>query len=223
LSDSNGTQQKLDPTESIRTIQSKGFKEEFVTLREHEDTTLHYIGGALPMPSDSECAPIGIGEDAGDSPMPARADHSHDTRLLYGGFRSNGDLVCAPGSSYISNLINVSGKNMLASGQVIAFPEHGVYLIESIMSIRKSVIDVLIGEVNVNHVTNNGGTSKNVWRSSNFDIPDYVTLNYADVFRTTTAPSLADNIQVNLQHNDNSNWYVQLGITVFRLCAVTSV
>lgn len=44
---------------------------------DHEDPDKHYIGTALPIPTNSMVLPIGAGNTAGVSPFPARADHEH--------------------------------------------------------------------------------------------------------------------------------------------------
>lgn len=60
------------------TNQNSAFREQNLTVRDHEDPDKHYIGGSLPIPTQSEiAATVGSVSAVGNSPIPARADHAH--------------------------------------------------------------------------------------------------------------------------------------------------
>jgi hypothetical protein len=217
-------QRDLDPTESIRTIQSKQFKETYMTLREHQDTDKHYIGDALPVPSDEMANPSGINSDSGESAFPARADHSHGTSLLYSVYVSSGEQTIPPGSAFINNLNIAYGKDMRISGQLIKFPEPGLYLINCAVGVRRAIIDNFVNEMNVSVFYRNGSAQHALIRQSNFDIPQYLDFNFTDTWYTSVAPTAAENMQIQIQHNDSEAWYVGVQyLAVFRLCGIESL
>ena len=62
------------------------FADETFDLVSHNDPDKHWIGEALPVPSLSEVATVsGTATAVGDSPFPARADHTHamDPNAVY--------------------------------------------------------------------------------------------------------------------------------------------
>ena len=215
---SDAPDKKFDPTESIRTLTSAPFKESYMTLREHQDTDRHYIGDSLPVPSASMIQTGGVASSPGVLPFVARADHVHESRIVWGYFNSS-NVVVAPGNVYINTLSYTGwGKNMLASGQVLAFPYHGVYLIQLSLAIGRVSGGLFTNEMNVVFTYNNGSQSKTVLRQSNFDLPSPMYLNISDVVVNNTAPSANDNLQIAIQHNDSDNWNVSAQqLFVFKL------
>lgn len=220
---SDAPSKSLDPTESVRTLTSKAFRETYMSLREHQDTDKHYIGDALPVPSSSMVQAIGASSSAGVQPFPARADHSHDAQLAWG-FFSSGYQTVPPGSVFINNLTHTGwGKQMLASGQVLAFPYRGTYLIQIGMTISRDSGGIFQNEMNVLLYYANGSSSKTILRQSNFDLPGNMYLNLTDIAIANTAPSTNDNVQICVQHNDSSNWSVAIHqLFVFRVSSVFS-
>ena len=206
----------FDPTESVRTLKSDLYKEQTMTLREHQDTDKHYIGDALPVPSNSHIKPSGIGSSAGSSPFPSRADHVHEDRTTYGIFTSSG-IAVPPGSTYINTLTHSGwGKNMLASGQVIAFPYGGIWMVQVNFFISRQGGGSFINEMNIVYTYSNGGYSRTILRQSNFDLPNQVIVSTVDIVPNNSAPSINDNVQFAVQHNDAATW----DVSIQTLCVV---
>jgi len=204
------TGQKVDPTESVRTLTSAPFKERNLTIREHQDTDRHYIGDALPMPSDSQVKSIGSGPAAGVSPFPARVDHTHEVGTVWSYYTSPA-MTVAPGSVFINNLTYSGwGRNSLVSGQVVAFPVKGLYFIQVEYLISRVGGGLFVNESNFVLTYNNGSSGKTVLRQSNFDLPLNMVVTITDYAIAQTAPSTNDNIQLCIQHNDSANWSVQV-------------
>lgn len=107
-----------------------GFQEEFLNTRSHNDPDRHWIGESLPRASDEEITFSGTETRAGDSIFSAPADHSHDFRTRWGGFRSNvpatGKAVGAGATVFLDDLVHVWGPdnflNPAFPTQLIDFP-----------------------------------------------------------------------------------------------------
>lgn len=221
---SDAPSKKFDPTESVRTLTSAPFKESYMTLREHQDTDKHYIGDSLPIASDSMMAPAGVGSTAGTLAFPARADHRHEERLVFGWFNSNYQTV-APGAVFINNLQFTGwGRNMLATSQVVAFPFPGIYFLHLNLSISRDAGGTFTNEVNFRFYYQNGSSSKYILRQSNFDLPNPMYVNMTDLTVIgNSAPSANDNVQIAVEQNDGSNWSVAVqDFFVFRISGITS-
>lgn len=220
---SNAPSEKFDPTESVRTLTSKMFKESGMTLREHQDTDKHYIGDSLPVPSPSMVASSGVNSSVGVQAFPARADHAHELKTVWTWINS-GALTVPPGSVFINNLSHTGwGRNMLVSGQVAAFPFPGLYIIQANLAVTRDAGGLFTNEMNILFYYNNGGSGKYILRQSNFDLPTPMYINVTDYAINTTAPSTNDNIQVCVQHNDSSNWTVSLQqLMIVRMSSPTS-
>ena len=219
------TQEKaFDPTESTRTLTSDLYTEQKMTLREHQDTDKHYIGDSLPVPSNSQVVGTGTSSSAGSSPFPARADHSHDTRMLYGLYGNSAALTIAPGQSFINNLTFTGwGKNMLASGQIIAFPTPGVYHIHLNVFINRVGGGLYQNDSNIVFFYTNGSYARTVDRRSNFDLGGSLIVVATDVLHSSGAPSANDNVQFAIQQADVVNWTVSVQLLqITRLCGITS-
>jgi hypothetical protein len=102
----------------------------------HMDPAKHYIGESITAPSLEEVTFAGILTATGDSPIPARADHSHDFRTLFGGYRSDdfavGYPIAAGGVDFIDDLVHVAGwgtdyLNPAAPNKVLDIPAAGVW------------------------------------------------------------------------------------------------
>lgn len=106
------------------------YKEEYLTVREHMDHDKHYIGDTLPVPTADEIAASGVTTVVGNSPIPARADHRHDVRLLYGEyFKSPSQSVASGAAAYITGIQYSRGYQYFdgASTQLFKFPIEGYY------------------------------------------------------------------------------------------------
>lgn len=120
-------------------------KDRNLTDRTHNDPDRHWIGESLPAPSDEETTFAGTLTSAGASVFPARADHSHDFRTRWGGFRSTntstGKSIAAASSNYLDDLTHVWGPdNLLHSGsnQLIDFTQEGVWQVHHRLVIERS-------------------------------------------------------------------------------------
>lgn len=213
----------FDPTESTRTLTSDLYTEAKMTLREHQDTDKHYIGDSLPVPSLSHTRPITGANAVGASPFPARADHTHELRSSYGIFSSSNKTV-APGSIFMNTLTWAGwGSNMLASNQILAFPEPGMYFIETSWYITRVTAGNFTNEMNIIYYYSNGTFGRTVLRQSNFDLPTNMVVTVFDIVGSTNAPAATENVQFNIQHNDSSNWTVGIqNIVVVKMCGVYS-
>src|SRR5262249_40227927 len=140
-------------------------------LREHQDTDRHYIGDSLPVPSDVMTQSSGTTSSAGSVAFPARADHQHTQRAVWGLYNS-GNKGIPPGSTYINNFAFTGwGRNMFVSQQVLAFPFHGLYLIVYCMKATRDGGGIFQNEMNIAFTYQNGSNSKLVYRTSMFDVP----------------------------------------------------
>lgn len=214
----------FDPTESVRTLSSDLYTERNMTLREHQDTDLHYIGDSLPVPSTSQAQPSGLASASGSSPFPARADHTHEDRIAYGYFSSTG-LHTPPGQTFINNFTFTSwGRDSRASGQIILFPFPGLWFIQANLFFeRNPAPSVFQQEMNILFFYNNGSFSRTVLRQSNFDLPSPMAVTVTDWYATTLVNS-AYNMQVAVQHNDVTSWWMSCqGLVISRLGSYVSI
>jgi len=211
-----------DPTESIRALVSTPFKEANMTLREHQEVDKHYIGDGLPVPSPSMVRPSGLANDSGESPFPARADHTHAQKIVYGVYTSAAMLV-APGTVYINNLTYQSGNNMLVSGQILDFPYNGLYQITATLNISRVGGGTFAGQMNVLFNYSGNTVARRVLRTSNAGLPNDLSVTVTDMLFTTTAPSVNDDFQISIQHNDSVSWNVNVvQLTVMRVGGTAS-
>jgi microcystin-dependent protein len=87
------------------------FKEENLTLRDHYDPDKHWIGESLPVPTQSEiAATVGSTASPGDSPFPARADHTH--KLDVGYAPQSGDIKASIATS-LTGWLQLNGATVL--------------------------------------------------------------------------------------------------------------
>ncbi|MET0785599.1 MAG: hypothetical protein ABWY25_02710 [Paenisporosarcina sp.] len=194
---------EYDPSESTRVLQDSVFDEKMMTLREHQDTDKHYIGDSLPMPAPSTVRSIGAANDVGKSPFPARADHTHEFKSVYGAFSSSGTIM-NPGSSYVNAMSHTGwGRNMLASPQVLAFPLPGVYEISINLKINRSDFGTAFQHyIQIMFHYNNGSILRQVHTS---DLPTELattTIVCTDYWHVQTAPQYDQNVQFRISHLD---------------------
>ena len=109
------------------------FKETTLTIRDHEDPSKHFMGETLPIPSIGDVSVAGFVSGTGTSPIPARADHTHDNRFRWGSVRNVSGKTCAGTSggtkTYIDGLSYFDGYDMLgASTQLMVPNRDGLYL-----------------------------------------------------------------------------------------------
>lgn len=121
---------------------SDTFQHETLDEVSHSDPDKHFIGESLPSPSLAETKYAGVATATGTSPFPARADHSHDTRTVFGVFnRSPTQTIAAGAIAYINGINwNNVGDDLRFSGstQLFEFPQEGEYSIHMLAIITRS-------------------------------------------------------------------------------------
>lgn len=114
---------------------NRTFQQSPMSRIEHEDPSLHYIGESLPKPGDSEATWAGQVTSVGVSPIPARADHSHDSYLRYGLY-TRPALGYASGQSLVPLTYSVS-ENYLVSSTLMLLPDTGLWEISGSIYIAR--------------------------------------------------------------------------------------
>lgn len=107
----------------------------------HEDPDKHYIGGALPVASDSELRSVGVNTTAGSSPLPARADHVHGIKMPYAVANlSSGVTIPNTGvRTYINTWTHTGGENWIGgTPQTIDMDRPGLYLLHFHIQMQRS-------------------------------------------------------------------------------------
>lgn len=204
---------------------SQGYQEENLTQRRHQDPDLHWIGEALPAPSDAETAIAGSRNFAGRSPFPARSDHEHDYRPSYSYLVSSAKVVNPGAAAYIDTLVfGGFGENYLnpGSSQLIVFPYAGFYCI------------------NINYtIVKNGGVGFNLGSfyrirydlfnatgqyEAIVDTPAYNTMTYLrnNLWFPVAVGSGGgtNNLQIRYDHNDGASHSVGLDAIVIKRMAL---
>lgn len=117
-------------------------KDEYLTDVLHSDPDKHWIGESLAPPSAAEATYAGVATSPGTSPFVARADHSHDTRAVFGVFsRTTAQSIGAGATAYINGINwNSVGDDIRvpASTQLFEFPQEGLYNIHMLAAIQRS-------------------------------------------------------------------------------------
>ena len=206
---SAASESTFDPTESVRVLTETSFSERNMSLREHQETDKHYIGDALPVAADDSVAPIYLNNFVGESPFPARADHAHAFRGVYGSYASSGVKYFPPGRTFWNNLTYTGyGRNMLASSQIIAFPFVGIWRITASFLVDRGTVPggTFKNEANVGFFYNNGAYAKTVWRTSMFDVPQ---VHIFDCWDEIVIGSVPNNVQFAMEQNDDAVWGCQ--------------
>lgn len=115
-------------------------EDEQLTVYQHMDADKHWIGESLPPPSIQEVQYAGVKTAVGESPFPARADHSHDLRTRQT-LLTVTKSIPGPSTGYITGFVTAVGwEDFLhpASTQLIDFPVEGVYIINTRLTITRS-------------------------------------------------------------------------------------
>ena len=116
------------------------FKEPTLTEREHIDPDKHWIGEALPAAGTTESKPSGSSTGPGTSPFPARADHTHDTKILQGAYTHGNVTLVHSQAWYFNAWQHAVGSNFLYGGanQLFVFPSPGLWQISMLLYIVAS-------------------------------------------------------------------------------------
>lgn len=182
-------------------------KDENLTIRGHIDPDKHWIGESLPSPSDQETTYAGVTTSAGSSPFPARANHSHASRTVFGIYYTPVAQAIPPGVTYINNFQLVNGRDMRAPGstQLFIFPMGGVYHIFMNWYASREGGGLFTGEMNIAVVYFNGTYPRYVMRQSNFDVPSSLAGFIVDHAHFGAGVDSGSNVQIRIEHNDTVN------------------
>ncbi len=118
------------------------FEEKNLTERQHLDPDRHLIGDALGVASLEDIADAGFEKQTGESPFPARSDHSHDTRMRKMSYDNAVNKACPGGNvtTDIDNLVALAGEeDWIPASTDIVWPVEGVYLVVYRVIIVRSV------------------------------------------------------------------------------------
>ena len=193
---------------------------------EHEDPGLHYIGESLPKPGETEATWAGRYTSVGTSPIPARADHSHDTFLRYsvGGHLGASTITTAPSGQTLIKHGHIGGENYYAGGSqtLLLIPQEGVWFINTSLGIERSGGGTYTGEVNIVFYYLNGGFSRIVFRDSMVNIPIYKYINVSDyVHYGASSIGVNSTFEMAYQHNDSVNHIITVSqLTLTRMAAI---
>lgn len=126
------------------------FQDEALTEVSHQDPDKHWIGEALPAPSQSEVEKSGTVSGVGESPFPARADHTHDTTTIWSQMGGNNQTYVVSGSAVFYNqLIQIGGadwRDASLPAQKINFPMLGLYHIRANVTVTRSTGNFVSGD-----------------------------------------------------------------------------
>lgn len=184
-------------------------KDENLTIRGHIDPDKHWIGETLPAASDADTTFGGTTTSAGTSPFPARANHSHANRSVFGIYHRSPPQTINPGNTYLNGFTHLNGRNLLAPGstQLFQFPMGGVYHIHMNWYASRNGGGFFTGEMNIGASYFNGGYHRYMYRASNFDIPGDIFGFVADHAHFASVTPASDwNIQFRVDHNDVASW-----------------
>jgi hypothetical protein len=188
-------------------------KDRNLTDRTHNDPDRHWIGETLPAPSDAETTFAGALTSAGASVFPARADHSHDHRTKWGGFKSSdtatGKSVAAATSNYLDDLTFTWGPDNLlyaGSNQLIDFPQEGVWQIHHRLTITRSTgtfpaNTYFVVEYRFNNAAVAHTMEQNLVPEGRVDM----RLNIVDIAYYASV-SATSNLQINVTNSDAVSW-----------------
>ena len=196
-------QRDINPYVREPSRETKTFEQEPLLKVEHEDPDKHWIGETIPAPSTSEVVGAGNENFAGNSPFPARADHSHDHFNIFGAYSSatTGDKTCPPGLTFLDNLDWQAGRDLRAVGnQVLIFPSSGVWQTGLLLGVSRSGGGVFTGEAEVRFYYTNGTFFRILWRDGTADFVNVIFAQMTDWVHYGD-PTNA-NVQFAYGHND---------------------
>jgi hypothetical protein len=99
---------------------------------------------------------------------------------------------------------------MLVSGQILDFPYNGLYQITATLNISRVGGGTFAGQMNILFNYSGNTVARRVLRASNAGLPNDLSVTVTDMLFTTTAPSVNDDFQISIQHNDSVSWNVNV-------------
>lgn len=197
----------------------KKFEQSPMMKIDHEDPGLHYIGEGLPKPGETEATWSGQSTHVGYSPIPARADHTHDTYLRYTVCYSAGaPTYCFAGQTLIQHTW-LSGERYYNggaySGSLLILPQKGIWFINATIAVNIDDGGYIQGQANIVFFYTNGTGQRIVFRDLVQDIPNGYAVNVTD-FVHYGQPNIGVNntFEMAYQHNDTERYHI---ITVQQL------
>ena len=205
-----------------RAKDNRTFQQSPLLRIDHEDPSMHYIGEGLPKPGETEATWAGRETHVGFSPIPARADHSHDTFLEFGAYGETvSGQVCNPGNT---NLLqdHIGGNNYLVTGSLFVLPQEGIWLISSTIECLRSGGGIFQGQANLIHFYLNGTFGREVNRQGTNgpnDLNFNRTITAVDfVFYGTGNIGVNATLELQYQHSDVTTHLVTIKqLTIIRL------
>lgn len=194
--------------------------DETLSIRDHIDPDKHWIGETLPAPSLGETTFAGVLTAVGESPFPARADHSHDTRTRQTFVNNSVAKSVLPGATtYITGLVTSAGwEDFLhaASTQLLDFPLEGSYAVNCRYTVvRASGVFPAATDYILTFAYNNATSLHSVDVSNLPDgRPNFTkTVTEFIAYSTITA---ASNLQISYTNTDTVNHNVTLRMVIVR-------
>lgn len=201
---------------------NKRFQQSPMLRVDHEDPGLHYIGESLPKPGNSEATWAGRETHVGISPIPARADHSHDTFLNYTACgETTAGQVCAAGQSLLAQDF-LNGDNYLVSGSLFSLPKSGIWFISTVLKVDRSGGGIFTGQINILFFYLNGAFGRGNYRvdMTNIATPHYISVQDF-VYYGDTQIGVEATVEVAYQHSDSTTHVVTVGtMTIVRLAEI---
>lgn len=192
---------------------------------EHEDPGLHYIGESLPKPGDNEATWAGRETFVGVSPIPARADHSHDSFLDYGNYNTVTPRDCGAGLTLIT-LDYASGQDFRVSGSLLLLPKTGIWLISYLVYAERQTVPSTFTAGAHSEIRNyylNGTFFRRSWRDVVAGADSFVGGGFTDVIRYAPSNIGVDStVELAYGHNEVGNTHkvsIQQ-LTVIRLAEI---
>lgn len=186
-----------------------GFEELPITFRDHLDPDKHWIGDALPAPSIGEVRAAGQVTDEGDSPFPARADHTHDVKPGYSVYYIQTVNTILPGTGFIGNWVHAGGTNILASGsfQRFEFMREGTYTISCTMDVLRQGGGTFTGAIDYLARFNSPSPfDRRVHRHVMSTEVGYYTFNFTTNFSTSGGGG--QDVQFYIANGDVNSWLI---------------
>lgn len=201
------------------------FKEVPLTNRQHLDPDKHLIGDSIGVASLEDIADAGFEKTTGDSPFPARSDHSHDTRMRKCTYSNAAPKAC-PGAGATTDLNNIAAlageEDWIPAATDVVWPLEGVYLVVYRITIVRSagtfpaatVREILLG------VNAGAGNRLNSYNA----LP--VGLDKEVIMITDRIGSDASAINADIRHRYINNDIVSHNVSVYayatRLCSTAN-
>lgn len=194
-----------------KTADHRRFEQSALLRIEHEDPSLHYIGEGLPVPGETEPTYAGRDTATGTSPIPARADHSHDTYLRYCGTSNATGVTCAPGQTLLTHTFG-DGENFLVSGSLFLLPQAGIWLVSYNLFVARSGGGNFANQVNTVNYYVNGTAARGVYRNEVTGLPvnNYITVADTVFYDDFFVDANTSTVEIAYQHNDTVNHQVSI-------------